>query len=136
MPTNSDGQDALTLGEVIRQFELWRKGCRGPGRVPAQLQKLAAQAAVTHGVQSTAERLDVRSERLTKWMRQLGLSSGPAQPTELEFLELPPLPLSPLAECHLEVEEPCGRKLRVRLQGQAVAHAAAVAEALARAAPR
>ena len=133
MPTNANGPNTLTLGEVIRQFELWRKGCRGPGRVPVHLQRLAAQAAVAHGVQATADRLEIRPERLTKWMRQLGLSSSRAEPTKLQFLELPPLPLSPLAECHLEVEEPSGRKLRVRLQGQAVAHAAAVAEALARA---
>jgi hypothetical protein len=133
MPTDSNGPNSITLGEVIRQFELWRKGCRGPGRVPAHLQNLAAQAAVAHGLQATADRLEIRPERLTKWMRQLGLPSGPAKAAELPFLELPPLALSPLAECHLEVEEPSGRKLRVRLQGQAVTHAAAVIEALGRA---
>lgn len=136
MPIDTNGQGAVSLSEVIRQFELWRKRCRGPGRVPAQLQRLIAQAAAAHGVEAAAERLDLRPERLSKWMRQFGLSSGGAKAAELPFLELPPLPLSPLAECHLEVEEPSGRKLRVRLQGQAVAQAAAVVEAISRAAQR
>jgi len=133
MPTDVHAPNSIPLGEVVRQFELWRSGCRGPGRVPTALQALAAQAAVAQGVETTAGRLDLRPERLIKWMRQLGLATQEAKAAKPSFVELPPLPLSPLSECHLELEDPSGRKLRVRLQGQAVAHAAAVIEAIQRA---
>ena len=37
-----------------RQFELWRRGCRGPGRITTELWMLAAEAAVELGIEETA----------------------------------------------------------------------------------
>jgi hypothetical protein len=34
-----------------RQFELWRRGCRGPGRIPTELWVLAAKAAAELGIE-------------------------------------------------------------------------------------
>lgn len=133
MPDTS-GREAERLGEAKRRFEQWRRGRRRPGRIPTALWRLAAQAATTQGVERTAEHLQLDAERLEQWVEQLGLIGG-AAPAEAEFLELPPLPVGSWAECHLEVEEPSGRKLRLCFKGQAVAQAAAVIPAIWRASP-
>jgi hypothetical protein len=64
-------------------------------------------------------------------MRQLGFTlARPAEQASPEFIELPPLPRGglpgALAECHLQVEEPCGRKLRLCLKGPAAEQVAAL----------
>jgi len=133
MPANAHRPRADQLEEAKRQFQQWRKGRARPGRIPFRLWTLAAEAASTHGIQRTAQRLQVDAESLKQWMQRRGGADSIDRPAAPEFIELPPLPMPTLAECHLEVEEPNGRKLRLCLKGAAVAQAAAVLPAIWRA---
>jgi 2-iminoacetate synthase ThiH len=98
-----------------RQFELWRRGCRGPGRIPTELWVLAAEAAAELGIEETACQLQVNAERLEQWVEQLGLPGGSNGSAGAEFVELSPMPWGPPGECQVEIEEPSGRKLRISL---------------------
>jgi hypothetical protein len=104
-----------------REFELWRRGCRGPGRIPMKLWLLAAEAAEEQGCQETARQLHVDAARLEHWVEELGLSDGAKEAVTPEFVELAPMPWGPPGECQVEIDEPSGRKLRILLRGSAVA---------------
>jgi hypothetical protein len=91
MRATANGVVGQRLLVAKRQFELWRQGCRGPGRIPTELWVLAAEAAAELGIEETACQLQVNAERLEQWVKQLGLPGV----------------------SNVEVEEPSGRKLRI-----------------------
>ncbi len=66
--TNGAADDRLR--EAQRQLELWRLRCRGPGRIPTDLWLLAAEPAAEHGVEPTARKLRLNSERLEEWVAE------------------------------------------------------------------
>jgi hypothetical protein len=132
MPRDINGAEPVSLAQAKRQFDRWRGACRGPGRIPTDLWRLAAQAAAEHGLQRTAELLDLGAPRLRQWMERLGLKDSASEAATPQFIELTPLPLATAAQCRLEIDEPCGRKLRLSFQGPAVEQVAAVMAALAR----
>jgi hypothetical protein len=109
-----------------RQFELWRRGCRGPGRIPRELWVLAAEAAEELGIEEAARQLQIPAERLRQWVEQLGLASGPPKSAATDFLELAPLPWGAPGECQVEIAEPSGRKLCIWLKGSAVGQLASL----------
>jgi hypothetical protein len=128
--TKTMGLAADRLRAAKREFESWRRRCRGSGRIPTELWLLAAEAAEDLGVQETARQLQLDAGRLEHWVEQLGLSDGSKQPAGPEFVELAPMPWGPHGECQVEVEEPSGRKLRICLKGSAVAQLTRVLPAL------
>jgi transposase-like protein len=130
MRPKMSGEAGGRLREAKRRLDRWRRECRGPGRIPTGLWQLAAQAAAEHGIAETAYHLQLNPQRLEQWVDQLGLGRGAAEAIDVEFVELPALPLSPPGECQVEVEEVSGRKLRIWLTGSAVVHLASVAAAL------
>jgi 2-iminoacetate synthase ThiH len=77
MQATANGVVGQRLLVAKRQFELWRRGCRGPGRVPTELWVLAAEAAAELGIEETACQLRVNAERLEQWVEQLGLHGEP-----------------------------------------------------------
>jgi hypothetical protein len=106
------------------EFELWRQGCRGPGRIPTELWVLAAEASAELDVEETARQLQVNAERLEEWVAQLGLLGGPKAANgsaATEVVELSPMPQGPPGECRVEVEEPSQWNLCISLKGPAVA---------------
>jgi hypothetical protein len=74
-----------------------------------------------HGVQETAERLQLEAAKLKQWMRDLG-KQEPVQQSP-QFVELMPLAADAPPECTLEMEDASGRKLRICLKGDATAQA-------------
>lgn len=118
MNAKTKGLAAERLRAAKREFEVWRRRCRGSGRIPTELWLLAAEVL---GVQETARQLQLDAGRLEHWVEQRGLSDGVLQPTGPEFVELAPMPWGPHGECQVEVEEPSGRILRICLKGSAVA---------------
>jgi len=109
---------APELRAARRQFEQWRR-VRQPGdRIPDRLWMSAVAVARRHGVSRTARVLHLESRKLKHLMT--GATSGPPPSTTPGFVEL----LAPAAtgsgECTVEVEGPCGGRLRVQLRGVAV----------------
>lgn len=118
MRATTRGAAGARLREVKAKFAQWRAGCRGPGRVPLNLCRLAAEVAAECGIDEVARHLDIKPERLQRWTQKLG--RGPS-PSSLEFVELPPPPIGTSSECVVEIADPSGRKIQVSLKGQAVA---------------
>ena len=117
MRNGTNGAAGDRLREAEQRWELWRLRCRGPGRIPKELWLLAAEAAAEQGVESTARKLRLNSERLEEWGAAWERTHPPAESAGSEFVELPPVLWATPGECRVEVEEPSGRKLRISLNG-------------------
>jgi hypothetical protein len=111
MSRKTKGLAAERLRAAKREFEIWRRGCRGPGRIPTELWVLAAEAAEELGIEEAARQLQFPAERLRQWVEQLGLSGGARKPVGPEFVELLPLPWGPPGKCQVEIAKPSARKL-------------------------
>jgi len=105
------------LKELSRPIEQWRRTRPHRGAMPESLWTLAANAARQHGLAHVARflRLDYYSlkERVES-REQVRSSTSAAKPT---FIELPPLLVSPISECTIELEHPRGRKMRIHIKG-------------------
>ena len=124
----------LSLEQTKRRFEQWRrKNCYG--RIPHKLWHLAAAVAAVHGIELTAAQLCLDVNRLRQWMRSLGNDAPNASSAQVaHFVELPVLDQD-TPECTLELEEPCGRKLRISLKGPATKQVVELGRMLIRSSP-
>ncbi len=128
MLTHLEARNGPSLEEAKRQFDAWRRGHDWLGRIPNNLWRMAAQAAIVHGVDTTARELRLNPDRLEQWTRTM--DHGESIEEAPRFMELPPLAVAPAAECSLELEDGSGRKLRIILKGQATAQAVALGRTL------
>ena len=112
---------AAALGRAQRKIEQWRQRRRPRARIPEELWRQAAQLACAYGIHRTAKALRLDYYSLKKRVAAAA-GSGERGP---QFVEIPaggPLGLPggmPAArpECLIEVEDPSGAKMRIRLQG-------------------
>lgn len=100
------------LSRAQRKIEQWRQRRRPRARIPEELWREAAQLACAHGVNRTARALRLDYYALKK---RAAAGSGERAP---EFVEILPggMPV-PRPDCMIEVEDPSGAKMRIRLQG-------------------
>lgn len=129
-----------SLAEARQRFERWRKFRGSGGRIPHELWMAAAKAAAAHGAEAVAADLSVNLGRLRHWMGIV--DGGEPEVAPAAFVELPPLAnfagmaeAGSAAECTLELEEPCGRRLRISLRGPATTQALELGRVLWRASP-
>ena len=113
--TRSDFPAACS--RLQRKLAQWRQQRRPRARIPEELWRGAAQLARTHGINRTARALRLDYYSLKQRATALA-GSGMRVP---EFVELLPggMAAAPLSQpaCLIEVEDPCGAKLRIHLQG-------------------
>ena len=128
MQRQQSARGELSLDEARRRFDAWRRSHRWLGRIPKALWRVAAETAAVHGVEATARRLLLDPARLKQWLPVAEPAAGVAEAPQ--FLEFPPLLVGAPAECTLELEEPSGRKLRIRLTGPATTQAVALGRML------
>ncbi len=105
------------LKDLSRQIEQWRRTRPRLGAMPDALWTLATNAARQQGPARVARflRLDYYSLKERIESRERGSSaSSVMKPT---FIELPPLPVSPVSECTIELEHPRGRRMRIHIKG-------------------
>ena len=113
------------LSQLKRGFEQWRAGRRVGERIPSELWAGAVAAAVEHGAYRVAAELHLDCAVLK---RRAALAGGKAPATELapQFVELF-VPAgrwnSPTSHpvCVVELDNARGAKMRVQLNGQALA---------------
>jgi hypothetical protein len=98
------------LSRAQRKIEQWRQRRRPRARIPEELWREAAQLACAHGVNRTARALRLDYYALKKRAAAGGDERAP------EFLEILPGGV-PRPECMIEVEDPSGAKMQIRLQG-------------------
>jgi hypothetical protein len=109
------------LVQGAARFADWRRGREVGARIPAALWELAVQLAGRHGVSRTAQALRVGYYSLQE--RVAARRSAPTTAATVEqaksptFVELPTAAFGAAGECSIEIEKPCGTKLRVQLRG-------------------
>ena len=119
------------LSDVRRQFERWRKSRRRGTRIPEALWRAAASAGQEHGVSKTAQALRLDYYALKERVESAPEKRSAAKPSsEIKFLEIPLGAPSGRPECVLEFEDGQGARLRVELQGSALAELETVARSL------
>ena len=122
--------------EGLRQrFERWRQTHRPRSRIAAPLWTAAVKMAGAYGIHRTARALRINYYALKKRMeRESAAASGLLEEeASATFIELPPPAsagscqgISGPCECTLELEDACGAKLRLHLQGIAAPDLAAL----------
>ncbi len=105
------------LKDLSNQIEQWRRTRPRRAAMPDALWTLAAKAARQQGLARVARflRLDYYSLRERIESRERGCGAASAE--KRTFIELPPLPVSPVSECTIELEHPRGRKMRIHIKG-------------------
>ncbi len=118
------------LQELNFQIQQWRSTRPHRAAMPEPLWILAANAARQHGLARIARllRLDYYSlkDRIES-LERAGTMPSMAKPA---FIELPPLPVNPAAECTIELEQARGRRMRIHIKGAAMSDVTALSRAL------
>jgi len=113
---------------VQKQFERWRVGKQGRGKIPPMLWDAAAKLCERHSVDRVAQWLRLNHTALRDRAKETGSAGSRKSPT---FVELAPSAVpTALAEYLLEVEHAGERTLRVRVRGGVVADVVVLARAL------
>ena len=103
------------------RFADWRRSREVGARIPAALWELAVKLAARHGVSRTSQALRVGyyslQERVEARGRASSTSATVAKAKSPTFVELPTAPFGAACDCSIEIEKPCGTKLRVQLRG-------------------
>jgi hypothetical protein len=121
------------VSQLKRQFDQWRAGRKVGQRIPSDLWAGAVAAAVEHGAYRVAGELHLDYAVLK---RRAALAGGKAQSTELapRFVELftpagPAASATSRPECVVELDNARGAKMRVQLNGNALAGLSALCSA-------
>ena len=122
--THGDFPAALSRGQ--RKIEQWRERRQPRTRIPEPLWREAARLACAYGINRTARALRLDYYALKKRAAAAARSDGPAP----EFVEILPggMPATQ-PECVIEVDDPGGAKLHIRLQGGQLPDVAALTRA-------
>ena len=115
------------MERLRRRFDRWRETRDGRSRIPEALWASAVKAADRHGLNPTARALRLDYYSLKKRIesdasrdgsdRREVAKSAAGEICRGEFFELAPVAPACSPECILELEHPCGAKMRVCLKG-------------------
>lgn len=115
MESNEQERNPAGVAELREQIESWRKTRAKPGRMAEDLWRAAAKLAGRHGINLVARALRLDYYSLKSWIDGSGHGKA-ARATRRApaFVEVRPASFAP-SLCVLEIEEPRGAKLTVRL---------------------
>lgn len=111
-----------------QRFARWRRTRKGHSRIPDPLWTAAVKLAGTYGLCRTARALGLDYNALKRRLASAGPGNSPgattgaaktvAQETAGAFVELLPSERAGSPECIVELEDPRGAKMRIRLTGR------------------
>lgn len=109
------------LVQGAARFADWRRGREVGARIPAALWELAVKLAERHGVSRAAQALRVGYYSLQERVEtrhSASVTAAAVEPVKSPtFVELSAAAWGAAGECSIEIEKPCGTKLRVQLRG-------------------
>ena len=110
---------SLTLEEVQKQFDAWRKTRAHRTPIPDQLWKAAVSLARSHSVSKVSKTLRVHYTELQKRVNpEVSVKTAPDPPAApINFVEYP-MPMDHKSECLVEMENHHGDKMRIFLSGE------------------
>ena len=101
-----------------QRFERWRRTRNGHSRIPERLWTSAVRLAGAYGPCRTARTLRLDYNALKKRVDSAAPYDSSGQETATPFVELLPPQHACLPECIVELEDPRGAKMRIRLPGR------------------
>ena len=115
----------MTIDEVRRHFEEWRKNRQARSPIPDELWSAAAELARKDGVSRIAAELHLDGSKLKRLMGTKATLEKPAP----AFVELVTARAHSIAECTIELE---GRRgtIRIQLRGASASDLAGLSRAL------
>jgi hypothetical protein len=116
----------VSVEEVRRRFERWRRNRRGKARIPDELWSAAVAVARREGVNRAAAALHLDGGKLKRRMVAAAMSAHKTMPPA--FVELVAPSSGPL-ECTIELEGRQG-KIRIHCKGARAAELAELSRAL------
>ena len=121
MKDSSPGPRPLAMERVRQRFEEWRR-TRTPGRspIPASLWGAAIVLARQHGVYATSRLLRLDYAALKRRVSTAGDRPRPPAASHPTLIELMPAP-GHGSSCLIEIESPCGGRMRVQVPQVTVA---------------
>jgi hypothetical protein len=122
------------LEPVRRRLDQWRRTRRHRERIPEALWAVMSRLARRHGVSRSARALGVGYYDLKQ---RVAMPSPSPQTTSerCQFVEVSLPVAAPSAQCVVELEDPNGIRMVMRLPGATAAEAAALVEAFRRSQP-
>jgi hypothetical protein len=106
------------LEGVRRRFERWRRTRQTASGIPEPLWAAAVRVAGTYGISRTANTLRINYSALKRRVGEgAAAADGPKKNATATFVELAPAARVGACQCTLELEDACGAKMRVHLQG-------------------
>jgi hypothetical protein len=127
MESNGQTREPADVAELRERIENWRKTRAKPERMAEDLWRGAVKLAGRHGINPIARALRLDYYALKGWIDGRGHRRAPRATRKAPaFVEVRPAPAAP-SVCLLEIEEPKGAKMTVRLSS--AAEVVAVAEA-------
>jgi hypothetical protein len=116
MKDSSPRSRPLAMERVRQRFEEWRR-TRPPGRrspIPASLGGAAIALARQHGVYATSRLLRLDYAALKRRVSTAGDRTRPPAASHPTLIELMPAP-GHGSPCLIEIESPCGGRMRVQV---------------------
>ena len=104
------------LVQAAARFEQWRRSTSGRRRIPDSLWKLAVDLAREHGLSRTATALRLDFHDLEKRVVETTALAQPSVAAD-GFVELNSAALAMPCQCTIELEKPCGSRMRIELRG-------------------
>jgi len=127
MESNEQTREPADVAELRERIESWRNTRAKPGRMAENLWRTAAKLAGRYGINPIARALRLDYYALKGWIDGRGHGrAARATRRAPAFVEVRPAPAAP-SVCLLEIEEPRGAKMTVRLSS--AVDVVAVAEA-------
>lgn len=118
------------LERARRRFERWRERHEGRPRIPDSLWSLATRAALQFGVHRTCRALRLDYKVLKRHVEANSAPGVSRRASHPSFVELVPAQVASRAECVVQIEEPSGSRMRIELNGVAVADVVALTRSL------
>ena len=110
---------SLTIETVCQQFEYWRQTRKKRCPIPEELWRAAELLYPEHSLYNISKALRLNYTDLKKRIEQKQTASIPSSINQAEFIELKINPAIHPAECLVEMEDPCGSKMRIHFRGDA-----------------
>ena len=119
------------LESARRRFEQWReRRSGGRAQIPESLWSLATRAARQFGVHRTCRALRLDYAVLKRHVEADATQGSPRHDTQPSFVELVPVGGTSPTECVVEIEDPCGVRMRIELKGVAAPDLVALTRSL------
>ena len=116
----------IEIRKLSGQIEQWRSARAHRMAMPEPLWRQSAKVARQFGLARVARLLRLDYYSLKERIESPDRDSAAVQEARPAFIELQPLPATPVSECTIELEHPRGSRMRIHMKGAPMPDVAAL----------